>query len=277
MSNTNGLIPCTAVCATGKPDSNYYLRKGEPLSLPSPLTLVSPDGTKTGGIAVGNDGTMVFANDNNDNTLGGFFMGCAEAAQSDLIVASYPDSQIAGGIIVNNMAGAGFNESAQYYCDLDGAALVASSTAIVRLGNSSSATPVVEVVGSAGEGSVYDSVYNPVNKIITLQPSTTGNMSLTLNPYPLNAGTYRLELFCEGVVVPAAGTRLRMAVATTGGSITIVDYSQASINDVAAAGTTGFSLNSGSFTLEAGNYDILLQSSGADWTATWGLQLVKLV
>jgi hypothetical protein len=277
MSNTNGLIPCTAVCATGKPDSNYYLRKGEPLSLPSPLTLVSPDGTKTGGIAVGNDGTMVFANDNNNNPLGGFFMECAEAAQSDLIVASYPDSAIAGGIIVNNMAGAGFDESAQYYCDLDGAALVASSTAIVRLGNSSSATPVVEVVGSEGEGKVYDSVYNPVNKIITLQPATTGNVVLSLNPYPLDAGTYRLELFTEGTIVPAASTRLRIAVATIG-TVSIVDYSQASINDVAAAGSIGFSLNSGSFTLEAGNYNIALQSSGANWTAsTWGLQLVKLV
>lgn len=277
MSNTNGLIPCKAVSATGAVNSNYYLRKGEALSVPSPLTVISADASKSASVSVDNDGSCTIVNNNVDASFGSIYLECAESAVSDVFIVSYPSSEVAAGIIVNNMAGAGFDEAAQYYCDVDGAALVASSTGIVRLGNSSLETPVVEVVGSGGNGTVYDTLYKPVNKVITLQPATTGNVALTLNPYPLDAGTYRLELFTEGTIVPASGTRLRIAVATTSGSITVVDYSQTSINDVAAGGTIGFILNSGSFTLEAGNYDITVQSSGANWTATaWGLQLVKL-
>lgn len=278
--NQNGLFSSRDVAATGAVDSNFFLRKGQPIAIPSPLQIISPDGLKTGSIGVGNDSTLAIINNNNGATQGGIFLECAISTQSDVIVVSHPATEAAGGIIVNNMAGAGYDEAASYYCDLDGAALVSSSMGAVRLGNSSFANPVVEVVGSAGTGQVYDTVYKPVNKIITLVQQTSGPIVQNL-PYTLETGTYRLELFCEGNITVPVGTRLRMALEdTTPGDAGVVDYSQASISASAAVGTDGFTLNSGSFFVNAGsNYAFIVQSSSttADWVAdTWGLQIVKL-
>lgn len=61
MANTNGLITSKDVCGTGAVNSNFYLRKGAPIV--SPLIIVSPDGTKQGGITEDNSGSMVLATD----------------------------------------------------------------------------------------------------------------------------------------------------------------------------------------------------------------------
>lgn len=58
MSNTNGLIASSDVCATGDPDSAYFIRKGEPIAVPSPLQIISPNGTKVGSLSEDNSGVL---------------------------------------------------------------------------------------------------------------------------------------------------------------------------------------------------------------------------
>jgi len=59
MSNDNGLISSLDLSATGAVDSNFFLRKGQPITVPSPLEIISPDGTKTTTISVSNSGSTV--------------------------------------------------------------------------------------------------------------------------------------------------------------------------------------------------------------------------
>jgi len=63
MSNSNGLIPCPAVCATGDSNSEYFVRKGDFIVIPSPLQIVSPDGNEVGEIAEANNGNMTLSTD----------------------------------------------------------------------------------------------------------------------------------------------------------------------------------------------------------------------
>lgn len=58
MPNQNGLLGSRDVCSNGDKKSNFYVRKGEPISVPSPLEIISPDGTKVGEIAEYNTGVM---------------------------------------------------------------------------------------------------------------------------------------------------------------------------------------------------------------------------
>lgn len=72
MPNTNGLIASHDVCGTGAVNSNFYLRKGQPIVAPivaSPLTIVSPDGTKQGVISEDNNGSMLLASGIGDLSL----------------------------------------------------------------------------------------------------------------------------------------------------------------------------------------------------------------
>jgi len=59
MSNDNGLISSLDLSATGAIDSNFFLRKGVPLTVPTPLTIISPDTTKETTISVSNTGSTV--------------------------------------------------------------------------------------------------------------------------------------------------------------------------------------------------------------------------
>lgn len=57
--NTNGLVSCRDVSATGAVDSNFFIRKGQPIAVPSPFGIVSQDGTKTTTISVENSGDTI--------------------------------------------------------------------------------------------------------------------------------------------------------------------------------------------------------------------------
>lgn len=58
MSNNNGLLASVDVCATGSPDSAYFVRVGEQIAIPSPLQIISPNGLEVGTVAVDNSGNL---------------------------------------------------------------------------------------------------------------------------------------------------------------------------------------------------------------------------
>ncbi len=58
MSNNNGLLASVDVCATGSPDSAYFVRVGEQIAIPSPLQIFSPNGLEVGTVAVDNSGNL---------------------------------------------------------------------------------------------------------------------------------------------------------------------------------------------------------------------------
>jgi len=57
--NQNGLLSSKDVSATGDENSNFFLRKGTPIAVPSPLQIISPDTTKVTTISVSNSGSTV--------------------------------------------------------------------------------------------------------------------------------------------------------------------------------------------------------------------------
>ena len=71
MANTNGLISSKDVCATGAPGSAFFVRKGDPIAVPSPIQVVSADGTDTLTIAESNAGDATISTSGNVNVTGG--------------------------------------------------------------------------------------------------------------------------------------------------------------------------------------------------------------
>lgn len=208
---SSGLIPSNQTRPNTKDD--YFVRKGEELIVPTPLTIVSEDGTKLSSVGTGNDANMYLISD-------------------------------AGDVVVGTNATVG------------GA--------------------VLEINGTSGLGRVYDDVYNlpptstPV--ITALQAETTGNVTYD-STATLDAGTYQLMLMIE-TPVPAVGTQLAMR-ASNPPSTSVINYS-GSEAVAASTGTNFLTLNSGYFVHPGGSIRIQVSSSGAAWTGTWALQLVKI-
>jgi hypothetical protein len=62
MANNNGLISSKDVCATGAPGSAYFVRKGDPIAVPSPFQVVSPNGGTVLEISESNTNVATFDN-----------------------------------------------------------------------------------------------------------------------------------------------------------------------------------------------------------------------
>jgi hypothetical protein len=58
MSNSNGLVSSKDVASTGAFNSNFFLRVGEPIAVPSPLQIISPDGTDVATLSESNTGNL---------------------------------------------------------------------------------------------------------------------------------------------------------------------------------------------------------------------------
>lgn len=82
MSNTNGLLSSRDVASTGAYDSNYFVRKGEALVIPSPLQIISPDTTEVGTIAESNAGDMTLST--------GSQIILAPGVDTDVVIATEP-------------------------------------------------------------------------------------------------------------------------------------------------------------------------------------------
>jgi hypothetical protein len=97
MSNTNGLLSGTAVCYTGDVDSNIYLRKGEPIVVPSPLTVISADGTKECRLVETNAGLCQLGND-----YGGIEL--IVGTNSDVVIDTNPTGGAnSQGLVINRL------------------------------------------------------------------------------------------------------------------------------------------------------------------------------
>ncbi len=71
MPNTNGLFSSRDVSATGDADSNFFVRVGDPIAVPSPLQVVSSDATKVLTISEANNGTATIETTTGAIVLGG--------------------------------------------------------------------------------------------------------------------------------------------------------------------------------------------------------------
>jgi hypothetical protein len=58
MSNNNGLLCSTDVCTTALQSSSYFIKKGEVIVAPSPLQIISPDGTNVASLSESNTGNL---------------------------------------------------------------------------------------------------------------------------------------------------------------------------------------------------------------------------
>jgi hypothetical protein len=233
---------------------SYYVRKGEALS--DPLVIESQDGNSTAVIGCGNNGNIVMYP---TNPAGATYI------------------QGNGGLFINSPNN---NNILQLGSENDGDALVyqtAGST--LYLGRNGviafqdlSTAPFLRV--GAGQGRIYDSVYNKPFTVTTLQiVPTVGNITYD-NTSSVPAGLYQLQLTVETLTATGgAGNFLSMYV-TLPPSTDVVNFSG---NQIApsAVGTSLLCLNSGYFSHPGGNMRVELNAT-TPWTGSWTLQLVKM-
>lgn len=82
MPNSNGLISSRDVSATGDVNSNFFVRVGDPIAVPSPFQIISPDGAKVGVISEANDGSMSLTTDAQ--------IYLAPGTDTDVVIATEP-------------------------------------------------------------------------------------------------------------------------------------------------------------------------------------------
>jgi hypothetical protein len=99
MSNKNGLIGCTSVAQNGSINANIWAKKVAP-ELVSPVSIVSPDTTKTGEITMTNSGDMGIYPDGGSNTV---FMGLNNVSFCDLSTTPSVEVGAAGGKIYDSV------------------------------------------------------------------------------------------------------------------------------------------------------------------------------
>jgi hypothetical protein len=138
---------------------------------------------------------------------------------------------------------------------------------------------VLNITGTSGPSRVFDGTYNkpPGFQTITSLLNPVSNSPIAYNQLrTLAPGTYQLQLSAE-TITPQEDTRLRMICAGPEPASTVLNFSGASLGYDALL-TSVFSLNSGYFTVgTAGNFRIIVESSGANWTADeLNLQIVKI-
>jgi hypothetical protein len=69
MANINGLISSRDVCATGAPDSNFYVRKGDPIVTTSPFQVISSNGNFVFSVSESNNGDATISTAGNINLV----------------------------------------------------------------------------------------------------------------------------------------------------------------------------------------------------------------
>lgn len=293
MANLNGLISSRDVAATGKVASNFFVRKGE--AIQSPLLIKSSDGTQTAGIYCNNNGNMVIASDSD---------GIMYLFSGDGAVQFYsPNQSKSGAVAVNNggdmiilpgisgelylglgnvyFASPNQTQNAQLVVANNGDTGLYQSGAgsTLFLGGSSGrvalasldATPVVQI--GTQNGTVYDTVYNPTYAISLLNNNTTGNVAYDITATRA-AGVYQVQLAIENAT-PASGTILNVGC-TAPPSSAVINFSGAAANAAAIGISQDVCLNTGFFTHAGGDLRVVVSSSGAAWTGTWSLQLIKM-
>ena len=233
MSNDNGLISSLDLSATGAADSNFFLRKGVPLTVPTPLTIISPDTTEEATLSVDNGGSFVltsnsvaFEPENNFTVI----VGNATGGGAGLLVKPADQVSEAGGISLFNGANSATpTYYTTYNASLNQGGLTAGNLMTygysgaggsiinqisnytvtgsqITLGSSNTiGGTVLSINGFLGPSRVFDEQYNPpptpptphVNTVTTL--FSTG-VSIPVNgfvseTFTLTPGVYQIN--CE--------------------------------------------------------------------------------
>lgn len=248
--NQNGLISSNDVSATGDQSSNFFLRKGVPIAVPSPFQIISPDTTEVATLSVDNTGVLtldsqavVIEPDNNftivvgdGNTGGGaglqvkpktdatgvgaisLFNGAASATPTYYSI--YNASVTGGGLTAGNLmtfgyAGNNVNQISNFSVDGTSA----------TFGEDVTGGAVVSVNGSLGLSRVNDPIYNPVVVPPTTTITTVFTSGQTLNagiitpatPLMIQPGNYQLQV--ELTLQNSTGSTISLPA---GGSITVL-------------------------------------------------------
>ncbi len=270
MANRNGLISSKDVAATGAVASNFFVRKGDPLQ--SPLTLVSPDGSKVGTIAQNNNGNMVMYSD----PAGYLYLG------SGSVFYPSPNGSVNAQLAVENDGDVGF------YQGTNGTLFLGGATGRVALANLD-ATPVVQI--GTGNGTVYDTVYTKPVVQTEVVAETTGSIQLGgSNPGFIDvglpgAGYYQFELSAEAITTKGAGTAVDIFCTDPGG-VSVINFTSNSVSadTILGGGSGGFVLSSGIFPVN-GAQTIRLHMETANisdgsiaaavWVGTWTIRLTR--
>jgi hypothetical protein len=214
MPNFNGIVCGNITTRSGDPNSAYYLKADKPVSVPSPLTLKSPDGTQSLVLSETDDGTAtMFTNggpivlQSADNTI---IVRAQAAEDTGMQIQPANETLGVGGLVIRNGASSAepskfafFNSSetggglTAGFLDLYGYSSFSPGPTIVRrlmnispLGNSIVlgdlsivGGAIIGIAGPSGVARVFDPVYNPV----TLQDVLTANNSAGLSQINMNS------------------------------------------------------------------------------------------
>ena len=242
MSNINGLTSLAPVYITGAPDSNIWATRVEPTVI-NTLTVVSPDGTKSGIVAESNAGAMTIG------TASGIVNVISDDGVSDNFL--YSNNDVLEVVGLNGALIESYNS---------GVTVIAGAQASVK-------------VGAGALGQIYDTVYNPTYVISLLNDNTSGNIAYDITATRA-AGIYQVQLSVE-TSVPAATTFLSVGTFAPP-STQLMNFSGQAVSATAISTGQDFCLNSGFITHAGGSLRVVVVSSGAAWTGNWSLQLVKM-
>jgi len=212
MSNQNGHISSSDVSATGAVDSNFYLRKGQPIAIPSPLEIVSPDGTEVATLSVDNTGVLTIASDEivfdptNNYTIvvgdatgdgaglqvkpktqttgvGGISLFNGSDSTTPTYYTTYNASITAGGLTAGHLQTYGYSGAGGSIVNQISDCTVTGSQ--INLGSSNTiGGTVVSINGFLGPARVFDEQYNPpptAVPIITTQIAATFSSNTLTN------------------------------------------------------------------------------------------------
>jgi hypothetical protein len=232
MSNTNGLIASSDVASTGDPNSDFFVRKGQAIAVPSPIQIISPNGNEVGSITEDNTGRMILSTDSDVSLVPGSGTVSVVAdggANKGLVVKPATEATGVASITLRNGATA---TTPSYYtlynASVAGGGLTSGnlqlfgysgSPTVIReifefnptgsslaLGDSSTVGGAnVFVQGTLGAGRVYDTLYNippappaPVafNEVFTWTTDMTSGQNLTTFTIPAT-GLYMLYTYID--------------------------------------------------------------------------------
>lgn len=179
--NSNGLLSCRDVAATGAVASNFYVRKGDPITMKSPLVIVSPNGADTATISEANGGVLSVAAPNNIvlECEGAVVMNPGEG-ESVVINGQAGNEAPVGLVMINSQAPA---EQAEVAADATGSLLLSSSLGSVVAKGIVSVVPQTEDTNAAlqirnGFNSTAPAMYKVWNPTVTAAGLTAGQLSL---------------------------------------------------------------------------------------------------
>ena len=209
MSNTNGLLECRSVCGAGNPDSSFYLRKGQPISIVSPLTILSPDRTESATLAEDNSGLLSIT-----NTPGSILMTTGPDAGVQIATDPQSSNTNSGLTVVRADSS---NAIAGFKVDSGGAAVIDSYQGFAYV-KSTQGSNNYSMILTADPFTGLCTISNPNNNAdgeIIINTATAADSKLTVQVRPNSAVASGISI----INVPNAPTQSATVNAAVDGSL----------------------------------------------------------